>query len=183
MADVEDVKVNKLIEKIAKLKQKPVRLSGYLAESAEEDALHLYPNLDPGHYFAFSKDCIVDIFPTAGDTTDHVTVLLDATCEVECVIREHKRASDLAGGTKLKTACGCAPSGAGTSAMDFQDHLISLARLLLSMGIDQFDCKKFGSTSGLAHGCCAAWNDLLSDIKNGGNGIFSAEYLERACAT
>jgi hypothetical protein len=178
---MQNFKTSNIMENVAKLKHKPVRLSGYLGQASSDDAVHLYPEIDPGRYFVIPKTCIIDVLAVEGDKNERMTVLVDATCEVECIVREHKRAEVyLAGGAK---PCGCTPPspGTGTIGRSLDEHFIALAKLLVSLGIDKFDCNTFGRGGSMPAGCCAAWNRLLSDIASGGNGIFAAEYLVAAC--
>jgi hypothetical protein len=181
-----DIETGALIEKIAKLKYKPISLSGYvIAEGGKQGAtLLLYPRLDPGCYYVIDRTCIVDIRPTPGDERGHVTVLLDAECELECVCREHLHAADLRC-EKPKSPCGCKPSDDVVVLEDRKDELrnffIAWGRFLLSQGIDQLDCGRWVLAGG-EHGCCQAINGLLRDLKDGGEGFDTANYVLAGCA-
>lgn len=80
-----NIEKNKVIEKIAELKCKPVQLFGYTMDDKEGDSrMRLYPELDPSFYYLFNKDCILAKLD-GDEKSDKVTLLLDPECEIECV--------------------------------------------------------------------------------------------------
>lgn len=177
-----DINTSKIMEKVANLKRRPVRLSGYLGQASDDSAVHLYPQIDPGRYFVIPKSSVIEVLAAGTGEDERVTVLIDGAAEVECVVREYKLAEDLQPG---KSPCGCGqPDGTDTGAdpvgKSLAEMFIDLATVLTTMGVRDFDCSRMGA-SGLAHGCCEAWNALLQAIAKGGNGVEQAEYLARAC--
>ncbi len=166
-----NAKTSKLMTRLEKLKHKPVSVSGYLTDGPDKDTFHLYPAIDPTRYYVIPKDGIVETIPLSGDENDRLTVLIDASIEIECVARETKRASELESCGK-KPPCGCQPTDSG-ERKKVQDAIIQLARLLLSLGILQLDCATWEGQGGIAS-CCRKFNVLLQVLLEGQTGIGEA---------
>lgn len=90
-----EIKRSDLIRKISELKNKPVRISGHVVpeDDAEEITIKVYPELDPGRYYVVEKSCIIEVLPA--DEEDRLTILVDPTCDIECVSRKRLSAADL----------------------------------------------------------------------------------------
>lgn len=164
-----------LIGKISKLKRKPALFSGYLKSKGDKKIL-LYPELDPRSYYVIETDCIIDIFPTEHDKRGHVTLLVDPSCEIECVAREYILATDLES-SQSKWPCNCKPSDDPNIVFAKKDEarqaVIAIAKFLIDNGITELDCTRTFAGSSAAIGCCQAWNRLLRAIADGGN-VFNA---------
>lgn len=100
-----------------------------------------------------------------------------------------------------RTPCGCGGSGGhghghetgggsegggtGSTAIirnrdDFRRMLVSMARGLLAGGLTEFECKAIGKDS-MSAACCGAWNDLLEDLAQGGDGWIASDTVAVYC--
>jgi hypothetical protein len=171
--------------KIVKLNKKPVVISGYLVTDGnkEKDTIRLYPRLDPGQYYAFDKECVVGTLSSEDDEEEFVTLLLDPDCEIEVVCRERIEAKELIK-KKQKSPCGCADETEAPDVIkkedkeDLKDTVISVAELLVSVGITELNCAALDS---LTAGCCQAWNRLLGAVNSGGNTSNAANTVMLYC--
>ncbi len=174
---------SQLIEKISKLKDKPVRLSGYLLfdENKKETKIKLYPKLDPRCYYVIEKDCILDTLPTKDDEHQHMTLLLDPCCEVECVERKYLRSCDLVKKQPIMS-CNCEVLDDPKvlfSKKDLRAFVLRMARLLAAMGLDgDFKCK--AGRDSVSVPCCEAWKDLVAALDTDQE-TAAAQWVEASC--
>ena len=168
-----DLKTSKLMEKLAQLKKRPARFSGYLVLEEEGDKIRLYPRLDPGCYYVFDKDCVLETIAGRDSDDEIVAVLLDPDCEIDVVSQQQITASDLASRDPL-SFCDCEgkPDIAYSRKDDLRKEIIELAeRVSRWFPGAELNCKRMDSWS---IECCKAWNKLLNAVQNGGN-TFDAE--------
>ncbi len=174
---------SELIEKISKLKEKPISISGYLLvdESDKKEILKLYPALDPSRYYVIQKDCIIDTFLSENDENKYVTLLLEAKCEIECVERQFIRSCDLVN-KQSNIPCGCiSPDEFDIvfSKKDLRRFVLRMARLLASLGLDgDFKCR--AGRDSVSVPCCEAWKDLVEALDTPGE-AGAAQWVEASC--
>jgi hypothetical protein len=174
-----DIEYSGLIEKIVGLKRKPVQVVGYLSPNGTEpDSLRLYPELDPTRYFVIPKKCVFHVQPAPRDSDERVRVFLDPTCEIECVSKEHRLATEI-NGCLGKSPCGCAPPNGTVSIPRIRETIMGIVRFLLLFGVKEFTCQGYGSS--VTVGCCQAWNKLLAAVDRGESGWSELEVLVASC--
>lgn len=168
-----EIQNSKLIEKIALLNEKPVTISGYILKGGDgiDDPVYLYPSLDPRCFYAFNPECVIDIITSTGKNDDRAIVLLHPNCEIDVISKERVNANELVVKAR-KRPCPCDTPGRDDTGVAFaekdelRDQIIKLAEMLLAFGIDEFDCTRISSLDAF---CCRAWNNLLDEVKSGGN--------------
>jgi hypothetical protein len=173
-----DITFNDLMAKIAQSKRPPVQVRGYfLPHDADPESVRLYPALNPTRYYVIPKKCIVHLQTNPSDPQAIVTVLLDPKCEIECVTRQIVPAGEIAQCRNSKP-CRCGTTDTGTLGRYVSVSLVlSIARLLLALGIDHINCFAIGWDGK----CCEAWNTLLAAMSSGRSGADEAFDLILDC--
>lgn len=189
-----NIESNVIIEKIATLKHKPVKLVGYVMDVSEDDTrVRLYPELDPGFYHVFNKDCI--LIKLDGDgKQDKVSLLLDPECEVECIAKVTVNAELAASGrctmpfakrrNEVKDNFCDEITIIALIRAPYPTRILRLAQYFADKGT-KLDCR---AVSSAYIGCCRMFNQLIDlvllpddDPSKEGDINSQLDLIERTC--
>ncbi len=176
-----DFQTNPVLAKLKNLDSPPVTLHGYIGD-VSDTSLSLYEQLDSSSYLVVPRAAIAhSAVVSSDDRGERVTLYIERSAKL---CRITKTCFD-AGQLDEHQDCGCPkPQKPGGDIHRTRDEniadLIRLARDLLWWGIDSLQCNRTGVDTAVK-GCCIEFNRLLTDIKNGGNGIYHAGNIVDAC--
>ena len=167
--------VNPLLAKFRDLDGPPLVLSGYIG-SVDKQIIELHEQLDASSYIKIPKDMILHSEIIGNEPTSRRLFYIAPSAKI-CVVRvKCVDARDYKNGN----SCGCKdaeippPPNQRTA-----DAWITYARLLMSLGIFELDCRSY---SGWGSGCCQYLNRLIRDLRAGGTGEGDAMILAAVCS-
>lgn len=172
-----DFRESELMSKVVEHRKQLVQLSGYVTSVTDQN-IRLYPRLDPDCYYVIPVDCIIDSKSDASDSERSV-LLVEAECAIDIVrvtSAQHRETDPCACGTGKH---GQEPDIVYAKKDDLRKMVIRLGRLLVDMGIEELDCTKWTTADAQ---CCKAWNNLLREVRAGGNLFDAGNRVLAECA-
>jgi hypothetical protein len=143
-----------LIDRMASRKCKPVALSGYVGpDEYDSRRLRIYPGADANHYYVVDLTCPIEMVVIPDDPHDRVTVIVEATSEIETVTRQRVPAGMLSPRQGSRAPRAAAPDGA-------PGLVIALARTVRHAGADPEN----GDAGSASQRALHAWNTLLDAL-------------------